>query len=216
MNPGAPAAAPRGAASPAGRIALSVLLALSILGGARISAVTWLQLHNTPHHNGNWESRKTGLAFPVMGSAATMMSRTMTAENQLNLATWFGFQDLQWREPLPLTQLQLRARYTEDRYLNVWFGGDDDSRVGVRLSKHDRLPNAWWVEGPDGLFSEVHEFTPAETRDWSDVTIDFPGDGEFVFSLNGHEVIRATAPIAEPGTFGFKGDSKGACCPASP
>ncbi len=195
----------RGAASSRGRAVLWALTAVAVLAGARVSAVTWLQLHNTLHHNGNWTSGKIGLARSVMGAGATMVSRTATVGNALDLGAWFGFQDFAWHEPLDVAEIALRAKVTEDRYMHVWFGGDGDRRVGVRLSKHDRLPTAWWVEGPDGLFTEVHPFTPTETRDWNDVVIRLPGDGAFQVELNGHEVAAGVAPVAAPGWFGVRG-----------
>lgn len=199
------AAMTRGSRSSAGRVLLGALLVVSLVGTTRLVAGTWLQFQNTIESNGRWVSGKTELERSVMGAAAAMVTRTMTWDNRLNLGSWFGFQDIRWHEPLALAELDVAVLYTEDRHVNIWFGGGSEGRVGIRLSKHDRLPTAWWIEGPDGLMTSVREFYPPLLHDWNDIEIRFEQDGRFRVRINEREVLQAQGPITEPGTFGFKG-----------
>ncbi|MCO4772945.1 MAG: SGNH/GDSL hydrolase family protein [Deltaproteobacteria bacterium] len=185
---------------------LGVLVVLALVGTTRLAATTWLQFHNTVHNNGRWLSSKIGLERSVMGSAAMMVTRTATYGNRLNLGVWFGFQDMRWHEPVALRELDAAIAVNDDRYISVWFGGSARGRVGIRLSKHERLPSAWWIEGPDGLRTHLEEISPPVVEEmWQDLELRFGEDGSFVMRLNEHEVVRGKGPIAEPGSFGFAG-----------
>jgi len=196
----------RGANSPGGRALLVALLILGVLGATRAASTTWLQLHNTLHHNGHWRSGKVGLGRSVMGSAATMVTRVATHEDRLGLGSWFGFQDFAWHEPLALAELDASFLVDEDRYMHVWFAGGDRGRVGIRVSRHDRLPTAWWVESPSGEFTHLREFTIDNLiAGWNQLELRIDESGAFTLRVNDVEAVSGVSPLGRDGRFGFRG-----------
>ena len=186
------------------RLALGLLLVLAgVLAHAQITA-TANQLTNRLHDYGTVRSGKVDQhARPVIGSAATMVTRVNLTRDQLNLAAWFGFQEFSWWQPLDLRELDFVADIPDDHYLHVWFGERDGRRVGVRLSHHARLPSAWYV-AEEGRFVKKREFTPRNlVENRNQVALRVEPDG-FVLRLNGKDELDLPLPVP-PGRFGWTG-----------
>ncbi|MCC2680366.1 MAG: hypothetical protein K0R29_2942, partial [Pseudobdellovibrio sp.] len=50
--------------------------------------------NNTLLKSGRWYSEKAALPYSVLGSQAFMLSRKALAENDVDLATWHGYQEI--------------------------------------------------------------------------------------------------------------------------
>jgi len=164
---------------------LRVALTL-VAGGATGIAVS--SLGNTLHADGSWESGKIGLGVPVMGAAATWVTRPALAGRRLDLGSWFGHQEVGWRAPVSLDSLSLSAEIPEGAYLDLWF--DAEPRHGVRLSRRGDMPSGVWTmqDGRFVTFEAIAPSVPRTTRpslhfgtrrrlELGTATIDLPGAG---------------------------------------
>ncbi len=123
-----------------GRAGLWIANGLLALLAASLLSRTWLQLGNTLHANGRWESGKVGLARGILGSVSFLTTRTALFRERLDLGVWHGHHELRLRRPVAPAELELRFRLPEEGTFSVLLGDDQRGFDALRFSRSPGLP----------------------------------------------------------------------------
>lgn len=184
-------------------------IALLLLGAqaAAVVAGAWVYAWYTHsvEASGRWVATKSHLR-KVMGAQDFAHSHHTLAGGRLDLGRWFGFQEVELREPLPVRDLELDFRPDPGAYLVVLFGLGPDGGAGLRLGTDERFPPGRFTVDAAGEFLEFEPlpgFAP-EAGVWSHLALDFGAEGVRA-ALNGGEPRRIGAPVAGSQRFGFRG-----------
>jgi|GEM_PF-4316624 len=183
----------------------AVLFALLTLGATHLAVRAWLQVRDTPAHHPEWIDDGLGLA-----ERGHLPRPANIRGGHLRVGEGAGLEGVRWREPLNLRSIEFSVLCLADRHVDLWFGDELHSRLGIRLSRQDRLPSAWWIDAEDGAASSLRAFYPSRLVGWQRVRVAFEDDGSFAVAIGGHEVLQARGPLPAPRTFGFRGGGGGA------
>ncbi|MCP5056101.1 MAG: SGNH/GDSL hydrolase family protein [bacterium] len=134
-----------------GLVLLSVLLALLAAG---LFAKTWLQVGNTLHAGGRWQSAKIGLSHGILGSVSFMTTRTALFRERLDLGVWHGHHELRWHELLDPERIELRFRLPGEGTFTVLLGDDHVGFDAVRFSRSPGLSGGCFRVAPGGRFEK--------------------------------------------------------------
>ncbi|MCP3983037.1 MAG: SGNH/GDSL hydrolase family protein [bacterium] len=139
-----------------GLLLVNVLLALLATG---LLAKTWLQVGNTLHAGGRWESSKVGLSYGILGSVSFLTTRTALFRERLDLGAWHAHHELRWHERIDPESIELRFRLLGEGTFSVLLGDDHAGFDAVRFSRSPGLDGGCLRVAPGGRF-ERHETLP--------------------------------------------------------
>ena len=164
-----------------------------------------LELGNTLHANGRFESTKVGLDHGILGAVSFVATRTALHGNHLDLGAWHGFHELLLREPVTPERVALRFRLREDGWLAVLVQHTEAGFDAVRVSRDPGVPAACLAGTPEGAFtSKTPLAQPALDRGWHALSIERAGD-RFRVSLDGAEIGACGRPLGRPVRVGLRG-----------
>lgn len=189
-----------------GLLLLFLILLGSIAGVALAAAQLDLLFRNTLAKNGRWSSTKSALAMSVMGSAHFLEGTQPLSGNRLNLASWHGFQEVDFREPVTLDRAQFRFCLSESSYVVFEF---DKTRLGfsaVRFSNHPDFPSAFLLVDSNGAFlrNEGLSLDRPTPGKWHDAHI-AAANGRVSVLVDGQSVANFPAEIGSDRAIGFRG-----------
>ncbi len=131
---------------------LLVVIALLALLAAGLFAKTWLQVGNTLHANGRWQSAKVGLSHGILGSVSFLTTRTALFRERLDLGAWHAHHELRWHERLDPEDIELRFRLPGEGTFTVLLGDDRAGFDAVRFSRSPGLRGGCFRVAPGGRF----------------------------------------------------------------
>lgn len=125
-----------------------------------------------------WTATKATLRRGVMGAIAFVSGPQSLARNRLNLGSWFGFQEVLYRDSLELANLEFRFRVEDDGYIHVLYDYRDDGFSGVRLSSRAEFPSSSYQATLEGEFTRIETLPlPSLTPNlWHRVQVTFEDD----------------------------------------
>ena len=183
-------------------------LALTLVLGFVVGHTLALRSNVFERHS-DWVSTKPSLARSVMGAHAFVELSQAMARNRLNIAAWFGYQEVLLREPESLRTLSAEFWLDEDAYIDVLYDHRAEGFSGVRLSNRGDFPSAHFRATPRGAFRDIDEFRearPLDARRVQTIELEFE-DTEAVVRLNGEELGRF-ARTSGPQRIGFRGSQR--------
>ena len=161
---------------------------LIVLLTAFIQASFFTNGNHTLHNNGNWESRKIGIDYFVMGSITFMTTRVALRDNELDLSAWFGYQELYYKEPLDFESLRLDLMLEERSQCTLLFARDGErNKYGLYLHRNDPSENSLVKVGPSGEFIRRERISGLELKKQNDVHILRRSPG-LKISINGSDL----------------------------
>jgi lysophospholipase L1-like esterase len=187
-------------------LALAVLVLLPQVVLILVASYFYASLNNTLTNNGRWRSAKVNLEKGVMGAVSYTNSRHTLSGNQLNLGRWHGYQEVLFRESLPLKEVAFEFMLAENTYLDFIFGKEDRCFAGVRLGVHPQFENLVYSALHTGEFTSTTSLHTMEIRPgmWLSLKITFKEEA-YVLYLEGQEVGTYTASLPRKQLFGFRG-----------
>lgn len=189
---------------------IALNLALLLMASAIASRARGLH-HNTLSIHEDWRSTKPHLARYVMASREFEVGRRGLAGDRLDLGAWFGFQEVLYRRPLRLTELDASVRFERDGYVYVLFDVREDGFSGVRLSDRADLPSIHFRASPQGEFTVTRALAlpdPVAPDAWHQVEIRFE-HGRATILLDGRS-DGAFERTDGPQRIGFRGGQRAA------
>jgi hypothetical protein len=196
----------------AGPILLVALAVQTLL--AYVAARAYLTERNTLFANGRWSSTKIELEKGLNGSYGFIHERQALAGGRLNLAAWFGYQEVLWRQQVEsLSSLafdfEIEPRGWVAAVLDRGDPGED--YAVVRLSNARRDDSGLLTVSADGRFLKRR---PLSRRTLSPDTvhhakIDF-ADGRLTITVDGEELGDFPYNMRPRGRFGFRGGHRAA------
>lgn len=145
----------------------------------------------------------------VMGTNGMKYTRNALSKNVLNLAEWFGYNEILYREPLVLDHLQFKFKLGPEAYLCLILEKDKNENLALCLSRNSNFPSRWARVLSGGAFTKI-EYLPDINLGggWYQAHLQFEGNqiklgiGKNV-SLN-MPSIDDSSTTREPKMFGFR------------
>jgi len=76
-----------------------------------------LYSQNSLYLNDRWIVQKRMMEMGVMGADEFLLTRTLLAQNLLNLGSYHGYQEVIYRQPVTLGQIEFRFQVEDGSYL---------------------------------------------------------------------------------------------------
>src|SRR5215813_6628613 len=100
-----------------------------------------LYSQNSLYLNDRWIVQKRMMKMGVMGADEFLLTRTPLAQNLLNLGSYYGYQEVIYREPVTLSRIEFRFQVEEGSYLDLTYNRDGARYSGLRLSRREDMPS---------------------------------------------------------------------------
>ena len=183
-------------------------LALQLTLGITLSRSQFI-FPNTIHNNGNWISTKTQFARAVMGAFSFILKPQALLEGRLNLAAWYGYHEVLYREPLDVEAVEFDFLLSRGSYLCFIFNKSEDDFSGLRLSLNPRVASICFRASVTGEFKKTHPVFIPELRDWTKHHIEahFSKHGYSLF-LDGLKLGDFAESISDRQALGFRGGER--------
>jgi len=189
------------------RAARSLLPAALALLAAWALQTLVLQLGNTLHRGGRWESTKVGLDRGILGAVSFVATRTALHQRRLDLGVWHGFHELLLREPVTLGRLSLRFRLRRGGWLAVITAHDGARFEALRVSADPDFPPACLAGTAAGAFTAKRPLAlPDPGRGWHALELVREGDALRV-ELDGAALARCPVSLPGPARLGVRGSA---------
>jgi lysophospholipase L1-like esterase len=197
----------RRAQSPRRSVARALLPALLALLAAWALQSLALQLGNTLHANGRWQSTKVGLDHGILGAVSFVATRTALHRQHLDLGVWHASHELLLREPVVLERLSLRFRLRRGGWLAVISAHDGERFEAVRISADPDFPPACLAGTAAGAFTAKRPVAlPDPGRGWHSLAL--AREGEMLrVELDGAALARCPVALAGPARIGLRGSA---------
>jgi len=134
-----------------------------------------------------------------------MHTRQALAKDRLNLGAWNGYQELLYKQPLALKEIQFDYFLEKDSYLVFVFNKNQNDWNGIRISNHETFPNLYFKANSKGKFVEKKGVENWRTKHsaWHHAKILF-GKRSFSLFVDGHERVSYSFSQEDEYHFGFK------------
>ncbi|MBI3552424.1 MAG: hypothetical protein HY077_07885 [Elusimicrobia bacterium] len=187
-----------------------LLLSALIAGNAWLWTEFLQYSQNTLLLNGRWISTKRTFEMGVMGSDSFLLSRQALHHNRLNLAAWYGCNEVLWRRPFKPRGIVFDFKVEPGAELSVVFNKTEQGFSGLRLSANPDHEGVFFRASPDGGFASSRRLAPQRLPGrWHRLELAFDA-GRLQAALDG-QPIASVQEAAEAGQlFGFRGGFGGA------
>jgi lysophospholipase L1-like esterase len=111
-----------------------------------------LYSQNSLYLNDRWIVQKHMMKMGVMGADEFLLTRTPLAQNLLNLGSYYGYQEVIYRQPVTLNQIEFRFQVEDGSYLDLTYNRDDSGYSGLRLSRREDMPSIVFESTENGRF----------------------------------------------------------------
>jgi hypothetical protein len=105
-----------------------------------------LYSQNSLYLNDRWIVQKRMMEMGVMGADEFLLTRTLLAQNLLNLGSYHGYQEVIYRQPVTLGQIEFRFQVEDGSYLDMTYNRDGAGYSGLRLSRREDMPSILFPE----------------------------------------------------------------------
>ena len=162
---------------------------------------------NTLHRNGNWYNTKLLLEKRLAGTGAFMVTGTALTKDRLDLGAWCGFQEVVYKEPLPVRQVQFEAALPDDKsYLVFYFSRSESGSAGIRISRSPQFPSVVFDTDALGKFESRRplDITCSDGA-WHKYTVTFDRQRERVgIGVDGAEISELDYAPPDKQSVGFR------------
>lgn len=169
-------------------------------------ARAYLARENTLERAGHWVATKTTLERGVMGAFYFMRGGQSVARSRLNLSAWFGYQEVLYKRPLRLRDVEFDFQLGPKAYLCFIYAKTDSGFSGVRVSLSERFPSQFFTASDDGEFQsrEPIEIPPLRARAWHRARLSF-SENELSLAIEGKPAGRVRTAVPREQVVGFRG-----------
>src|SRR5262249_62313940 len=101
-----------------------VFACIVILPCAALITEIVLYSQNSLYLNDRWIVQKRMMKMGVMGADEFLLTRTPLAQNLLNLGSYFGYQEVIYRQPVTLSRIEFRFQVEDGSYLDLTYNQD--------------------------------------------------------------------------------------------
>ena len=188
------------------QLPLVLLHVAAQIGFGLLIARVYLARENSLERSGHWLATKTTLERSVMGAFNFMRGGQSVARSRLNLSAWFGYQEVLYKRPLRLREVEFDFELGPKAYLCFLFAKSDASFSGVRLSLSERFPSQFFTASDAGEFLTRSAFAlpPLQPRSWHHARLSFARD-EVSLEIDEKPLTRAPAAVPREQVVGFRG-----------
>lgn len=158
---------------------------------------------NTLKTNGNWTHTKLNLERPAIGEDEFFRSPATLHRSRLHLASWWGFNEVLYKEALNPTEVAFDFKLDPGAYITFIFNKDENGFCGIRLSRSPRFPSLFFAATPAGRFITTKPIKSLNLGEsWNSFSLVSSGE-EMNFTVNDER--RDLDEIFEPGKqIGFR------------
>ncbi len=187
---------------------ICLCLILQVLFGWALSR-TYLLFHNNLYNNHNWLCTKTTLEKGTMGAIAFMSNQQPLAKGRLNLGSWYGFNELLYKEKLNTKKVDFDFSLEENGYLNLIFNKNESGYSGIRLSVSKHFDSLFFKSSSIGEFLKKVDLSLPELKvdQWQHLTLSSEGKG-MDLSLDGKVVVSLEETFMDDCFIGFRGGQR--------
>ncbi|MBF0522631.1 MAG: SGNH/GDSL hydrolase family protein [Candidatus Omnitrophica bacterium] len=181
------------------------IIVLNILLAFALSFVVG-NLTNTFQLHKNWETSKLGLAKPVSTSIAFMARRPALAHGVLNLGAWNGYNEVYYRKPILVREINFRAFFPLDSFLAISFNRNDEKSEGVLIGSSYLYRNCYFKAKPSGEFVSQKFLSPfhVEPNRWRTFHL-VSENGKVVVYVDGKRWVYKLPTDFALGQIAFRG-----------
>jgi lysophospholipase L1-like esterase len=186
-----------------------VFVFLAILFSAVISYLLlalFLNLNNNLKTNGRWLTTKASMAKHLSLTYAFFTQSPALSHNRLNLGAWNGYNEVIYKDPLDLAEIEFKAFFPKDSYVVIIFNKTPEGFEGIRLGPYYLYRNIYFKADKDGEFKFVQNLSPVHVRDnkWRDIRISSDGKKLEIF-INEKPVYTVNTAFKPGASAGFRG-----------
>jgi len=166
---------------------------------------------NSLENNGMWNVSKLDLEKNIMGSYDFFTKTQALENNQLNLGTWHGFQEVIYKNKVDPLEISFEFFLSEDSYLHFIFNKNQDFFSTLRFSTHSDFDNIYAksLEGGEFIKTELLNFSSLRNNDWNEARLIFnPKESMISIFLNDQNPIVVRDNLAKEQNIGFRGSLK--------
>ncbi|HUK39597.1 MAG TPA: SGNH/GDSL hydrolase family protein [Candidatus Acidoferrales bacterium] len=169
-----------------------------------------LYSQNSLYLNDRWIVQKRMMKMGVMGADEFLLTRTPLAQNLLNLGSYHGYQEVIYRQPVTLSQIEFRFQVEDGSYLDLTYNRNGAGYSGLRLSRREDMPSIVFESTEKGrLQSKTLIPVQAIGAGWHTASIRSSSSGLTVKIDQETSAIPTTSHFAA-GLVGFRAGIKGA------
>jgi len=100
-----------------------------------------LYSQNSLYLHDRWIVQKRMMKMGLMGADEFLLTRTPLAQNLLNLGSYYGYQEVIYRQPVTLSQIEFRFQIEDGSYVDMTYNRNDAGYSGLRLSRRKDMPS---------------------------------------------------------------------------
>jgi len=169
-----------------------------------------LYSQNSLYLNDRWIVQKRMMSMAILRADDYLLTRTPLAQNVLNLGLYHGYQEVIYRQPLTLGQIQFRFQVEEGSYLDLTYNRDGTKYSGIRLSRRKDMPAIVFESTDQGQFRSANSI-PIQLigPGWHEASIGSSSSG-LIVTIDDQTSAIPTASRFTAGLVGFRAGMNGA------
>ena len=169
-----------------------------------------LYSQNSLYLNDHWIVQKRMLKMGVLRADEFLLTRTPLARNLLNLGSYHGYQEVVYRQPMTLGQIEFRFQVEDGSYLDLTYNRNGNGYSGVRLSRREGMPSIAFESTEEGRFRSK-DLIPIQVigPGWHNASVQSSSSG-LIVKIDGKTSAIPTASRFIAGLVGFRAGMKGA------
>ena len=183
-------------------VSLPLILCLTLAG------VMFSQINNTLINNGKWTSSKSTLGKAVYGANEFISSYQALAHNQLDLGSWYGYQEVIIKKMYPIYLIDVDFFLTDKSYFYFIFNKSASQFSAIRISNNKNYPDSYVIVKRSGEFQSIYPLKSPklESGKWNHLQVLFDSTNKSVLiKINNKENMTIHVNFPENQRFGFKG-----------
>lgn len=141
----------------------------------------------------------------MMGGDPYLITRSPLAGNMLHLGSWFGYQEVIFRQKLNPSEIRFRFRLQDEAYVSLIFAKTEAGFTGIRLSHNSEHRPAYFEATREGEFKNLAILRSLQIANgWHEAIIKISG-GMLTATNDGVEILRVKATLPPAAQIGFRG-----------
>ena len=169
-----------------------------------------LYSQNSLYLNNRWIVQKRMMKMGVLRADEFLLTRTPLARNLLNLGSYHGYQEVVYRQPMTLGQIEFRFQVEDGSYLDLTYNRNGNGYSGVRLSRREGMPSIAFESTEEGRFRSK-DLVPIQViaPGWHNASIRSSSSG-LIVKIDHETSAIPTASRFTPGLVSFRAGMNGA------
>ncbi len=187
-----------------------LLIFCLILPCALLLTESVLYSQNSLYLNNQWIVQKRMMSLVVMGADEYLLTRIPLSQNRLNLGSYFGNQEVVFREPQLLDQIEFKIKVEDQSYLDFTYNRNELGYSGLRFSRQRELPSISFESAANGKFNKTSSIRCNElSAGWHNISILNQSQGLRI-QIDGSSFLVSEAPSLALGHIAFRSGPTGA------